>query len=211
MKKLLLALLCISCTLFAKPYEAQDFSNLLGMKGFSDDTLKMHFKLYQGYVNNTNLLFELMNDLSEQGKEKSIQFGALKQRLGFEFDGMRLHELYFSNLGGKDSTIDKKGALYKKLVQDYGSYAKWEENFKNTGLIRGIGWVVAYLDPEQGRIINMWVSEHQVNNIPGANPLLVMDVWEHAYLLDYGLDRAAYINAFFENIDWKVVSKRYGK
>lgn len=194
-----------------KRYTPKDFSYLIGMPGFSDQTLQMHFKLYEGYVKNTNLLLDILQRYMEENKEKTPQFGAIKRRLGFEFDGMRLHELYFSNLGGKGSELSPSSPLYKRIQQDFGSYEAWKEDFINTGMIRGIGWVVLYLDPVHGRLMNVWIAEHQDNHIAGGNPILIMDVWEHAYLLDYGLDRLGYIHAFWDNINWPVVSKRYEK
>jgi len=198
-------------TASTESYVAKDFSDLLGMPGFTDKSLEMHFKLYQGYVKNTNLVLSILDQYMKDGKELTPQFGAIKRRLGFEFDGMRLHELYFSNLGGKGTTLDQGSSLYQRIVQDFGSYNAWKENFMNTGMMRGIGWVILYLDPVHGRLMNMWISEHQDNHIAGGNPILIMDVWEHAYLLDYGLDRMGYIKAFFNNIKWNVVSNRYGK
>lgn len=193
-----------------KPYVAKDFSNLLGMEGISDKTLKMHFKLYEGYVKNTNLLLDILNQYMNEGKEKTPQFGAINRRLSFEFDGMRLHELYFSNLGGSGTSLNPKSPLYQRIVQDFGSFEAWKQDFMNTGVIRGIGWVILYFDPVHDRLMNMWISEHQNGHMAGGNPILIMDVWEHAYLLDYGLDRMGYIKAFFNNINWNVVSKRYG-
>ncbi|MCC5832610.1 MAG: superoxide dismutase [Chlamydiales bacterium] len=194
-----------------EPYTAKDFSYLIGIPGFSDETLNMHFKLYEGYVKNTNLLLDILNNYMKEKKEDTPQFGAIKRRLAFEFDGMRLHELYFANLGGKGRDLDKNSSLFKRIEQDFGSFDAWKENFMKTGLIRGIGWVVLYLDPVQGRLMNIWVADHQDNHLAGCEPILIMDVWEHAYLLDYGLDRMGYIKAFWKNIDWDVVSSRYAK
>lgn len=198
-------------TFSMEPYVAKDFSYILGMPGFTDETLKMHFKLYEGYVKNTNLLLNILDQYTKEGKEQTPQFGAIKRRVAFEFDGMRLHELYFSNLGGKGTALSPSDPLYKRIVQDFGSFDAWKENFMNTGMIRGIGWVVLYMDPVRGRLLNMWIAEHENLHMAGGDPLLIMDVWEHAYLLDYGLDRMGYIKAFFNNIDWHVISDRYGK
>lgn len=199
----------LSLLLALVPYAVQDFSKIHDLNGISRKTLELHLKLYEGYVKNTNHLLSILEQYSHEGKESTPQFAAIKQRLAFEFDGMRMHELYFSNLGGKGE-LDPSTALHQQIVKDFGSYQAWKENFINTGLIRGIGWVVLYLDPIQGRLMNLWIAEHQDKHIPGGSPILVMDVWEHAYLLDYGIDRSAYINAFFNNIDWRVVSNRYG-
>ena len=123
---------------------------------------------------------------------------------------MRLHEFYFDNLGGKDA-LDKSAPLYQRIAKDFGSYDAWKKNFIATGLIRGIGWVILYRDPQTGRLFNTWINEHHVGHLAGGAPLLVMDVFEHAYITQYGLDRAKYISAFFDNIDWAKVGKRYNE
>jgi Fe-Mn family superoxide dismutase len=188
-------------------YEAKDYSALIGMKGFSETLLKNHFTLYQGYVNNTNKLWDIMTAMLKDGKTGTPEYAELKRRFGFEFNGMRLHEYYFGNLGGK-KPVDKAGALAKKVAGAYGSYESWEQDFKATGAMRGIGWVVLYQDNTNGWLFNQWINEHEVGHPAGCSPILVMDVFEHAFMLDYGLKRADYINAFFQNIDWGVVTKR---
>jgi Fe-Mn family superoxide dismutase len=193
-----------------KPYKAQDFSKLKGMQGFSDKLLDMHFTLYKGYVKNTNLLLEQLAQMADQGQTGTPAYAELKRRLGWEFNGMRLHELYFGNLGGKEP-LKPDSKLMKKVVESFGSYDKWLADFKATGAMRGIGWVVLYEDPQNGRLINTWINEHDLGHLAGGNPLLVMDVFEHAYLPDYGLKRGDYINAFFNNIDWSSVEARLSK
>ncbi len=193
------------------PYKAKDYTYLIGMAGFSDYALNTHFTLYQGYVKNVNLLLDILKQYDSDGSEKTPQYQEIKRRLMWEFDGMRLHELYFNNLGGKNSTFDRNSPLYQQIVSDFGSYEAWKKDFVATGGLRGIGWVVLYHDPISGRLINAWVGEHDVGNMASGNPILIMDVWEHAYMLDYGIDRMGYIDAFFNNIDWKVVANRYPK
>ncbi len=191
-------------------YEAQDFSRLQGMKGFSAQALDMHFALYQGYVKNTNLLAEELQKLAEQDRTKTPAYAELKRRFGWEFDGMRLHELYFGNLGGKEP-LAPDSPLMKMIEDSFGSYDKWAADFKATGSMRGIGWVVLYQDPPSGRLVNTWINEHDLGHLAGCRPLLVMDVFEHAYIPDYGLQRGDYIQAFFDNIDWQGVEARLGK
>jgi len=193
-----------------KPYEAQDFSKLKGMPGFSDKALEIHFTLYQGYVKNANLLLEQLQQMAAQSQMGSPAYAELKRRLGWEFNGMRLHELYFGNLGG-DEALKKDGKLMKRLDENFGSYDNWAADFKATGAMRGIGWVVLYEDPKTNRLINVWINEHDVGHLSGGNPLLIMDVFEHAYLPDYGLKRGEYIQAFFQNINWAAVEARLGK
>lgn len=189
-------------------YKPMDFSHLIGMPGFSDELLKMHFTLYQGYVKNTNLLAALLKGFGGTPSPYDYQYQALKRRFGWEFDGMRLHELYFENLGGKKA-LESSTSLYKAIVSDFGSFENWKKDFIATGLMRGIGWSILYFDAKAGRLFNMWINEHDVGHLAGGEPILVMDVWEHAFITQYGLDRAKYIDAFFQNIDWEVVSDRY--
>lgn len=185
-------------------YTPKDYSKLIGMEGFSETLLKNHFTLYQGYVTNTNKVLEILDQMIKDGKTVTPEFAELKRRLGWEFNGMRLHEYYFENLGGK-TQLDKNVRLVKKITEDFGSYEAWEKDFKATGTMRGIGWVVLYQDITNGRLINFWINEHDVSHPAGCNPILIMDVFEHAFMLDYGLKRADYIEAFFKNIDWLVV------
>ena len=180
----------------ALQYEARDFSNLQGMEGFSETLLNNHFTLYQNYVKNTNLLLEKLEALVQEGKDRTPEYAELKRRFGFEWDGMRLHEYYFDNLGGKGS-LDPGSALYKRIEQGFGSLDAWKKDFVSTGSMRGIGWVILYEDPTSGGLLNCWINEHEVNHLAGCAPILVMDVFEHAFMTDYGLNKAAYIEAFF--------------
>ncbi len=186
-------------------YSAKDYGNLIGMEGFSETILKNHFTLYQGYVTNTNKLHDL---LSSQAKDATNpEYAELKRRFGFEFNGMRLHEYYFENLGGK-APLDKSSELYKQLTESCGSYETWEQDFKATGAMRGIGWAILYQDNVTGQLFNQWINEHEIGHLAGCQPILVMDVFEHAFITDYGLKRADYIASFFKNINWDTVEAR---
>jgi Fe-Mn family superoxide dismutase len=189
------------------PYAAKDYGKLIGMNGFSETLLKNHFALYQGYVTNTNKVWDALQSMLKEGKTATPEYAELKRRFGWEFNGMRLHELYFDNLGGK-GTINKSGKLAKLLPGAYGSVEAWEKDFRATGAMRGIGWVVLYQDDMNGWLFNQWISEHDGGHPAGCRPILIMDVFEHAYMLDYGLKRADYIEAFFKNINWDAVEAR---
>jgi len=188
-------------------YTARDYGNLVGMEGFSETLLKNHFTLYQGYVTNTNRLLDSLASMLKEGKVGTPEYAELKRRLGFEFNGMRLHEYYFENLGGKGA-ISKSGRLGKKLAEDFGSYEDWERDFKGTGTMRGIGWAILYQDNITGRLLNQWINEHETGHLAGGIPILVLDVFEHAFMIDYGLKRADYIETFFKNINWDKVGTR---
>jgi len=189
-------------------YEPKNFDHLLGTDGFSDQLLKNHFTLYQGYVTNTNKLLETLENLYKEDHAKSPEFSELTRRLGWEFNGMRLHELYFNNMSKEKNELDMDSKFFQALKENFGSYEAWEQHFKNTGAMRGIGWVVLYYDRERNRLFNAWINEHDMGHLAGCVPILVMDVFEHAFITDYGLQRADYIQAFFRAIDWNTVSNR---
>lgn len=186
-------------------YEVRNYEELLGTEGFSDDLLKTHFKLYEGYVKNTNKTLELMKTLEKGGTE----YAEVRRRFGWEFNGMRLHEYYFGNLvkGGKQA--DNESELMKKVVEEFGSVENWEKDFRAVGAMRGIGWVVLYYDCCGKRLFNAWVNEHDCGHPAGCKPLLVLDVFEHAFLKDYNTNKAEYMNSFFKALDWEKVNKRF--
>jgi superoxide dismutase, Fe-Mn family len=188
-------------------YAAKDYGTLIGMQGFSETLLKNHFTLYQGYVTNTNKLIDTLANMLKEGKAAIPEFAEMKRRFGWEFNGMRLHELYFENLGGKVA-LDKAGTFGRKVVESFGTYEAWEADFKAVGAMRGIGWAVVYQDNVTGGLFNAWINEHDGGHFGGCTPVLIMDVFEHAFMIDYGLKRADYITSFFKNINWEAVDKR---
>lgn len=187
-------------------YTMNEYNALIGMKGFSETLLKNHFTLYQGYVTNTNKVADALATMLKEGKTGTPEYAELKRRFGWEFNGMRLHELYFENL--KSGGVERTGAMANKLEGAFGSVGAWEKDFKACGTMRGIGWVVLYHDASSGRLFNSWINEHDVSHLAGCAPVLVMDVFEHAYMTDYQLKRADYIEAFFAHIDWNAAEAR---
>lgn len=190
-------------------YTAKNFSELLGTPGFSDQLLLNHFKLYEGYVEHSNQLLNDLNELSRESKPNTAVCAELKRRLGWEMNGMRLHEYYFGNMIKKSTALERDSVLRRKIGSQFGSLENWEKDFRMTGFMRGIGWAVVYLDPEQDKLLNLWINEHDAGHLAGGVPLLVMDLFEHAFTLDYGLKRADYIEAFFKAIHWKEVETRF--
>ena len=190
-----------------RTYKAADYPGLSKLPGFSAQLIADHMQLYQGYVANTNTLPEKLAALLAEGKEKTPEYAEIKRRFGWEFNGMRLHELYFANLG-KPATPVENGQVYKKIEESFESFDSWRRDFTATGLIRGIGWTILYRHNETGRLFNAWINEHDGGHLAGCTPLLVMDVFEHAYLADYGLERGKYIDAFFNVINWGEVAAR---
>jgi Fe-Mn family superoxide dismutase len=193
-------------------YTAKTF-DLGELTGISNETLAMHFKLYEGYVTNTNTLNQRIADLIGEGEldaTKVAAFSELKRRFGFEYNGMVLHEYYFGNMKKQGSgDPDKASAFAQAAADGFGSYEIWKADFVNTGKMRGVGWAATYQDPSNGAISNHWINLHETGNVAGYTPILIMDVWEHAFIKDYApADRPKYIEAFFSNIDWETVSGR---
>lgn len=188
--------------------EAKNFDHLLGTSGFSDALLKNHFSLYQGYVKNVQTIGEEMLALKHAGKTGMPSFAELRRRYGWEYNGVRLHEYYFGNLAKTAKAFPVDSPLAAKINECFGSYEEWEKDFRAVGAMRGIGWVVLYFDPAYANLVNVWINEHDVGHLAGAVPLLILDVFEHAYTLDYGIKKGDYVDAFFRAIDWGEVNRR---
>jgi len=190
-------------------YKPKAFAAEGGLTGLSKELVEEHLGLYKGYVNRSNaLLKELLAAEKEARANPATQ--ELRRRLGFEFSGMRLHELYFEPLRANASSPGLNHPLQKAIAATWGSHAAWWAAFKTTCTMTGIGWGALVQDPLTGRLMNAWFQDHE-NAIPvGTAPLLVVDVWEHAYVKDYGAaGRAKYVDAVKPLIDWGVVEKRF--
>jgi Fe-Mn family superoxide dismutase len=188
-------------------YTARDYGGLVGATPFEKTLLENHFNLYQGYVKNTN---DVLTSLSGLAKEKQLGTPAaagMRRRLGWEFNGMRLHELYFENLGGKEP-LKPDSKAGQAIAKNFGSIEAWTADFKATGAMRGIGWAALVLDAWTGRLFNTWINEHDGGHLGACPIVLIMDVFEHAFITQYGLKRADYIEAFFTTIHWGNVEKR---
>jgi len=137
-------------------------------------------------------------------------YSELKRRLGFEYNGMVLHELYFENLATNRPEDPGPDSPFTQAAQDsFGSFDLWKIDFMSVAKMRGVGWTIGYLDPDNGKLSNHWISLHENGNIAGFAPLLVLDVWEHAFILDFTASgRGKYIEAFFSNVDWETVEER---
>jgi superoxide dismutase, Fe-Mn family len=193
-------------------YQPKQF-DLSSLNGISDQTLEMHFKLYEGYVKETNKLTAKIAEFLADGKvdqDEMPAYSELTRRLGFEYNGMVLHEYYFGNMK-KQGTGDpgNNSSFFKAAEQSFGSYDIWKADFVGVGKMRGVGWAICYQNPANGRLSNHWITLHETGNVSGFAPVLVMDVWEHAFILDYKpADRPKYIEAFFSNIDWDACEQR---
>ena len=182
-------------------YEIKTFSNLEGLKGFSKELIDDHLKLYEGYVENTVKIEQTLITIDIE-----TSWSELNRRYSWEYNGMKLHELYFEQFAKE--RIEPTSSISKQLKKDFGSVEMWQDEFDNMARMRGIGWVVLY-KLEDGTLVNGWINEHNEGLLVNAKPLLVMDIFEHAFIKDFGLDRESYIFAFHDSLDWSVIDKRW--
>ncbi len=182
------------------------------LKGISDKTTETHLKLYSGYVKQTNTILDQINELSKDSVKNSVALSELQRRFSFEFDGMRNHEFFFKQLEGGASLLPEvgTGGLKAAIAQEWGDFDTWLNRFKSIALTRGVGWAVLYYDPIERKLLNAWVDEQHLGHLTSLNFILGLDVWEHAFILDYApADKKNYIEAFFENLNWGVIEKRF--
>tara|TARA_B100000745_G_scaffold300364_1_gene254026 strand:- start:5639 stop:6223 length:585 start_codon:yes stop_codon:yes gene_type:complete len=186
-------------------YEEKTF-DLPEMEGLSTKQIETHLKLYSGYIKNVNGLMDDINTLKQDSEKNARALSELARRFGFEWNGMRMHEYYFEALGGDG----KPGGEIVNLIEDqYGSIDTWMAEFRAIAMMRGAGWAVLTLDTESGNLHSIWVNDHELGQLAGAKVLIALDVWEHAYLIDYlPAGRGDYITAFFNNLKWDVIERR---
>lgn len=198
-----------------KKFEEKKF-NIATLKGISAKTIEDHLKLYAGYVKNTNLILEKIDELAQdsdlpaQAGKNAYALGEIQRRFGFEYDGMRNHEIYFEALSNGAKNISKDGELYKSIEYIWGSFDKWLARFKAIAMSRGIGWAILYLDKKEKFLMNAYVEDHQMGQLAGCTPILCLDMWEHAYIADYAPGgKKDYVEDFFVNLNWEVVEKNF--
>jgi Fe-Mn family superoxide dismutase len=193
-------------------YNVREF-DVPSLKGLSEKQIKVHLGLYEGYVKHVNLLAETLQGYAAYGDKASdgdkFAIAELRRRFAFEFDGMRMHEYYFEQFEGGPKNLDENSTLSKKAAEKYGSREKFLEHIKAVALTRGIGWVVVYYDPRGDIIHTVFVADHEIGQLAGLPIILALDLWEHAFMVDYvPAQKKDYVEAFLENVNWSVVEKR---
>lgn len=187
-------------------YTAKTF-NLGTLDGLSEVQISEHLKLYAGYVKNTNALMEKIAAHKQNAEAMAIELSELTRRFGFEFNGMRLHEYYFSQFEKSEGGADK---LKMALEAQYGSFDAWKNEVSAMAVMRGIGWVLTVVDETNGNLLNVWVSDHELGQLGGQKIVFALDVWEHAYTVDYKpTERMKYVEAFWKNLNWQKVEERF--
>lgn len=191
-------------------YTARTF-NLPELKGLSKEQIDVHLKLYEGYVKHTNLIMESIKALADDTSEGATYTkNELRRRLGFEFDGMRMHEYYFEQFEGGAEAPTPSAPLADAANEKYGSWDGFIAHIKEVAGTRGIGWVVVYFDPKGRTLHTAWVDDHQLGQLSGLPIMLALDLWEHAFMVDYKpAEKKSYVDAFFENLNWGVVESRF--
>lgn len=189
-----------------KTYEPRNFS-FSGIKAIEPEMLEQHINLYKGYVTNVNKAQTAMTDMLAAGKADTTEFSETRRRLGFEYSGIRLHEFYFEMIKPEGSAVDAK--LKTEVSKVWGSWDNWIADITRTAMMRGIGWAILYRDPVTGGLQNFWISDHENGHPPAFDPIFVLDIWEHAYIKQFGAaGRRGYIEALLKNVDWSIVAKR---
>ncbi len=184
--------------------------NIPELKGISKKNIDEHLGLYSGYVKNTNNVLNKINELSADTEKNLYLIGELGRRFSFEYNGIKNHELYFSQLEGGSVALEKESELSKKISEQFGSFENWISKFKTLAMTRGIGWAMLYHDKETDTLINSWVDEQHLGQLQGLSPIFALDMWEHSYVADYNPSgKKKYIEDYLENVNWKIVSERF--
>ena len=183
------------------------------LAGISAKTIEEHLKLYSGYVKSTNLILEKIEGLrstEEEIAKNTYLISELQRRFSFEFDGMRNHEYYFDQFEGGAISLNEQSELSQKIKETWGTTDAWLLRFKEIAMTRGVGWAVLYFDKKTGTLNHSWVEEQHLGHLTGASIILALDMWEHSYMLDYvPSEKKKYVEAFFHNLNFSVVEKRF--
>jgi len=191
-------------------YNLQTF-NLPELKGLSKKQIDVHLALYEGYVKHSNLILEKIEKLrNENAEDNAFLISELRRRFGFECDGMRMHEYYFEQFEGGATEAQTEGPFQDAVAEKYGDWDKFIAHVKEVCGTRGIGWTVVYYDPAARTLHTAWINDHEIGQLAGLPILLAVDMWEHAYMVDYvPAEKKTYVEAFLENVNWSVVEKRF--
>jgi Fe-Mn family superoxide dismutase len=188
-------------------YTARTF-DIPEIDGISKEQIELHLGLYEGYVKHVNLLMSQMHELASSDTDYSYSIAEMRRRLGFEWNGMRLHELYFGALEGGSTALLASTTLYKDLTEQYGSFSKWLTIFTKLSA-RGPGWALLTYDPVAKHYFHVWVADHEVGQLATLPVIIALDHWEHAYLKDYApSEKGAYVEAYLKALNWQTIEKR---
>lgn len=194
-----------------KQYEEKKFT-IPKLIGLSEKSIEEHLKLYAGYVKHANLINQKIAEMSTDSEKNAYALAEINRRFGFEFNGMRNHEIYFGSLEGGPKAIDESSALSKAIVDEWGSYSNWLSMFKSMALTRGIGWAILYYDPSSKQLISSWVDEQHISQLQGCTPILALDMWEHSFVADYQPSgKKKYVEDFMNNVNFEFIQENYDR
>ena len=192
-------------------YEIKKFE-LPELVGISKESVAQHIGLYEAYVKNFNAVSAAIEDLLKDPEKNALAIAELRRRHSFEFDGMKLHELYFSQFEGAPTPLDASSTLAEAITKHWGSIDAAIVRMRQTAAMRGPGWSILYFNPEMHAFHMGFVGEQHQGHFATLPIIAALDVWEHAFLLDYGASgKAKYIDAFFKNINWSVIEQRFAE
>jgi len=194
-------------------FTPRDYSRLRGLTGITDEQIEVHLTLYEGYVKRSNALIQNVATLRQEGRAASPEFAEQSRRLGWELNGMRLHELYFDGLKpGGSAGLDEGSSLGAAAARQFGSLDGFKADLLGVARMPGVGWAISYADPVTGHLVNLWIEQHHEGHPAGWHPLVVLDVWEHAFSVYLKpTEREKYLEDFFANVDWQVAAARMGQ
>ncbi len=182
------------------------------LKGISAKNVEEHLKLYAGYVKFSNYIQNQIRELSKDAEKNSYEIAELQRRFAFEHDGMKNHEIYFSQFEGGPASLMSSGALAQQIEKDFGSFDAFLARLKALAMTRGVGWAMLYYCSESGHLLTQWVDEQHMGHLSGPKLILAIDMWEHSYVYDYPTsEKKKYVEAFFENLNWGKVEERFSK
>lgn len=192
-------------------YTAKTFS-VPELRGISTKTIEEHLKLYAGYVKHTNLILTKIQELKQDAEANAYALGEINRRLGFEYNGMRNHEVYFSLLEGGTKELSSESALGKKIAEQWGSFDAWMIEFKAIALTRGIGWAMLYYDRAADRLLNAWIDEQHLGQLQDCTLMVALDMWEHSYVADYQPSgKKSYVDDYLAQINWQKAEELFKK
>ncbi len=181
------------------------------LSGISEKQIEVHLGLYQGYVKHVNVLQEQIRDLTAADPEKfAFAIESTRRRLGFEFNGMRMHEFYFPQLEEGSKPLNETSALALALTEEYGTLEKFFTYFKKVAMSRGPGWAVLSYDKQHKKLHTSWTTDHELGTLADTQVLYAMDMWEHAFMVDYmPTEKMNHVEAYLRNTNWLCVENRF--
>ncbi len=194
-----------------KKFEERKF-NIPALKGISLKTIEEHLKLYSGYVKNANTILEKIDEMKQDSEKNAYALGEVMRRFGFEYNGIRNHEVYFTSLEDGAKALVSDSNLKKQIEKDFDSFELWLAGFQALALTRGVGWAMLYYDRIEGRLLNAWVDEQHLGQLQDCSLILGLDMWEHSFVADYQPSgKKSYVGDFFVNLNWEKVEGSFMK